>query len=167
MSAENPRFLFTVVCDDVRQEVGNKMSMMGVYENTIILDRFPVVVPRLCFVMKARTPANQPFERLKFLVRRDDEVILEAELSEATLAALTTTEGAPADDGSPTDPADKAILVSAVMVVSPMVFEKPCRLRIRAITESEELRGGTLLVTSAAAPAERVTAKASASGIGG
>ena len=154
MSAENPRFLFTVVCDDVRQEVGHKISMMGVYENAIFLESFPAVVPRLCFVMKARSPANQPFERLKFLVRRDDEVILEAELAETALAALATAEGAPLDDGSPTDPADKAILVSAVMVVSPMVFERPCRLRIRAITEREELHGGTLLVTTAVA-AER------------
>jgi hypothetical protein len=160
MSAENPRFLFTVVCDDVRQEVGNKMSMMGVYENSIILDAFPALVPRLCFVMKARTPANQPFERLKFIVRRDDEVIIEAELSETQLAAMATQENSRADDGPVTDPAERAVLVSAVMVVSPMAFEKPCRLRIRAITESEELRGGTLLVTTAAAAAELVAPKA-------
>ena len=163
MTTENPRFLFTVVCDDVRQEAGNKISMMGIYESTIIVDSFPAVLPRLCFVMKARSPANQPFERLKFLVRRDDEVILEAEFSETQLSALATQDSPPADDGSVTDPADKAVLVSAVMVVSPMVFEKPCRLRIRAITESEELRGGTLLVTAGLATAEAQASKSDVS----
>lgn len=147
MSIENPRFLFTVVCDDVRQEIGNKMSMMGVYENAIILDGFPAVVPRLCFVMKARSPANQPFERLKFLVRRDDEVILEAELPESQLAAVAIQEGRASRDGLPTDPADEAILVSAVMVVSPLILQKPCRLRFSALTESEELQGGSFVVT--------------------
>jgi hypothetical protein len=146
MSTENPRFLFTVVCDDVRQEIGNKMSMMGVYENAIILDGFPAVVPRLCFVMKARSPANQPFERLKFLVRRDDEVILEADLPESQLAAVAIQESRGSRAGVTNDPADEAILVSAVMVVSPLVFEKPCRLRFSALTESEELRGGSFVV---------------------
>ena len=148
MNAENSRFLLTVVCDDVRQEIGNKISIMGVYDSSIVVGGFPSVVPRLCFVMKARTPIGQPFQHLKFLVWRDDEVIVEAEVPEENLAALTIPTVLPPDVPSG-EPTDRAILATLVMVVSPIVFDKPCRLRFRAITESEELRGGTLVVTAA------------------
>ncbi|GMW07427.1 MAG: hypothetical protein QY320_00310 [Gammaproteobacteria bacterium] len=160
MSAENPRFLFTVVCDDVRQETGNKMSMMGIYEQTIVFPGFPAAVPRLCFVMKARTPASAPFERLTLLVRRDEEVVVEAELTESQLAMAAKENSLEGTGVGPEDAAEHAILLTAVMVVSPMVFEKPCRLFFRAVTESEELRGGSLLVTTGAGIAELKAARA-------
>lgn len=165
MSAGNPRFLLTIVCDDVRHEMGNKLSMMGVYENSIILESFPAVVPRLCFVMKARSPADRPFERLTFVVRRDDEVILEAELQQAQLAAMAAQPAPPAPAGSTAEFTDRAVQVMAVMVVSPVAFEKPCLLRFRAITESEELLGGTLVVTAAAAPPHAELGAAAEAGV--
>lgn len=148
MSAGNPRFFEVIVCDDVREELGNKRSFMGIYENAIVLDALPVIVPRLCFVMKARTPADRPFESLTFVVKRDDAVIIHAEMKSEQLAVIAGQEMPPLPDGTIADPGDRAIAMTAVMVLSPMAFEKPCRLRFRAITESEELLGGSFIVTT-------------------
>ncbi|GIK35881.1 MAG: hypothetical protein AMXMBFR45_01750 [Gammaproteobacteria bacterium] len=148
MSAGNPRFFDVIVCDDVREELGNKRSLMGIYENAIVLDAFPALLPRLCFVMKARTPGDRPFESLTFVVKRDDEVIIQTELHSEQLAAIAREEAPSLPDGASPEPADSAIKLTAVMVLSPITFEKPCRLRFRAITESEELRGGNFFVTN-------------------
>jgi hypothetical protein len=37
-----------VVCDDIRQEVGNESSLMGCYGVSMVLTDFPVVLPKLC-----------------------------------------------------------------------------------------------------------------------
>lgn len=37
-----------LLCDDIRQEQGNKLSFMGVYGCKIILDHIPAIFPKLC-----------------------------------------------------------------------------------------------------------------------
>jgi hypothetical protein len=40
-----------IMCDDVRRELGNKMSLMGVYSGDIILNRLPSNLKSLVFVL--------------------------------------------------------------------------------------------------------------------
>ena len=40
---------FTIICDDVRQEVGGKLSLMGLFEN-IYAAKFPAVHPRIAIL---------------------------------------------------------------------------------------------------------------------
>ena len=44
-----PNFMYLHICDDVRNEIGGKISMMGVYEKTLIVPSIPFVFPKLCF----------------------------------------------------------------------------------------------------------------------
>jgi hypothetical protein len=44
-----PSLHFTIICDDVRQEMGGKISLMGLFEN-IYSKHFPAVHPRLAVV---------------------------------------------------------------------------------------------------------------------
>ena len=43
--AEKPKaqLAYTLICDDVRIEMGNKMSLMGIFQN-ILLPRFPATI---------------------------------------------------------------------------------------------------------------------------
>lgn len=41
----------TIICDDVRNEVGSKMSLMGVYGKDIVINQTPAVLPSLYFVI--------------------------------------------------------------------------------------------------------------------
>lgn len=40
---------FTIICDDVRQELGGKLSLMGLFEN-IYAAKFPAVHPRIAIL---------------------------------------------------------------------------------------------------------------------
>ena len=44
-----PHLNFTLLCDDVRQEMGGKVSLMGIFEN-IYSRSFPAVHPRLATI---------------------------------------------------------------------------------------------------------------------
>ena len=41
----------TIVCDDARQEVGGKISLMGVYSGDIVVNKIPALLTTLCFVV--------------------------------------------------------------------------------------------------------------------
>lgn len=42
------RRIYTILCDDIRSEEGNKFSLMGVYSRTINLPTFPALLSKLC-----------------------------------------------------------------------------------------------------------------------
>src|SRR5262245_28060577 len=44
-----PRLIYSLLCDDVRIEMGNKLSLMGVFEN-VFLPSFPAVILRFATV---------------------------------------------------------------------------------------------------------------------
>ena len=41
MQTENLKLVYTLLCDDVRIEMGNKISLMGIFQN-IMVERLPV-----------------------------------------------------------------------------------------------------------------------------
>lgn len=41
MNTENLQLLYTLLCDDVRIEMGNKISLMGIFQN-IMVEKLPV-----------------------------------------------------------------------------------------------------------------------------
>jgi hypothetical protein len=43
-----PREVFSIICDDMRIEAGNKTSLMGVYSDGIIVPAIPFPMMRLC-----------------------------------------------------------------------------------------------------------------------
>lgn len=48
-----PRVLYHIVCDDVRQEKGEKLTLVGCYGPSIFLNVAPpAVLPRLCFLFR-------------------------------------------------------------------------------------------------------------------
>lgn len=135
------RNLFTIVCDDVRQEAGNKLSYMGVYGPQLIVPLFPVTLPKLCFIVTARCLVSEPFKKLRFRIMKDDEVLAENDMTAGLPEAL---EGMPAREH------EEILTVVGIFQISPFELLAPCKLRIRADTEAEELRGGTVSVLAPA-----------------
>jgi len=49
MANGNLQLVYTILCDDVRLEVGNKISLMGIFQN-IVVERLPVSVIKFAVV---------------------------------------------------------------------------------------------------------------------
>lgn len=136
------RFMWTIVCDDIRQEVGNKFSYMGLYGPQIFVPALPATLPKLCAIIHLRTLSNDPFKRLALVVLKDDEELTRIDISEEKLAAaLDPTRMSIALPG------EETYLEAAFQCqFVPFPLEKPCRLRFRAETERETLKGGTIAI---------------------
>ena len=141
MTTENNhlgRFLHVLFADDIRQEVGGKVTIVGIYQSKMIFPSFPVVVPKLAVVMTAVTPINSPFEKLKFLVFKDDEPLQSFEVDAEMLAqAANDVTSMPNEDV-------KVIEFQFAAVMGALEISGPCVLRTRMETESGIVVGRTL-----------------------
>lgn len=53
-----PRERFSIICDDIRFEQGNKVSLIGVYTNGILVPKFPHLFLKLCLAQQFEDAAN-------------------------------------------------------------------------------------------------------------
>jgi hypothetical protein len=125
------RFISTQFCDDIRQEVGNKLSFMGCYNGLIQLQRVPATLPKLCALVKVYTPLERPFTQLTVRVSRGEEVLAELKFAPENLTAETQPPA-----GSQWQ------MVIGGLVMAPFHVEASCTLRVEAETEEGILHGG-------------------------
>lgn len=78
-----PSLSYTIVCDDVRQEQGGKISLMGLFENIYAIS-FPVLHPRLA-LMSEWTDGRGEFEVMTRLLSPDRKTTLRETVSRITM----------------------------------------------------------------------------------
>ncbi len=78
-----PSVVFTIICDDVRQEVGGKVSLMGLFEN-IYAVKFPAVHPRLAVITEWSEGAGE-FQIRTRLLSPDRKTVLRETTSKIML----------------------------------------------------------------------------------
>lgn len=141
--AREGRWLDTIYCDDVRMEVGNKKSLMGVYESDMLLgDVPPAALPKLCIVLRAWTAKELMFRSLSFRVEMNGVSLLETGnlLENETLAPQPD---APIHDFTDPDWAYRYFSISVVLQVTPFTLEKvPSLLKVCAIADNDEVLWG-------------------------
>ena len=125
------RYVNTIFCEDVRHELGGKVSFMGIYTggSLIVPKELPVVIPKLCAVVNAFTGIKDPFEKLSIVLYTDDIVSSQIDIPEEKLTEVKQK----GEENS-----DFSMIQIGVMFALPGLFiEKPCILRVEAKTERE------------------------------
>lgn len=61
MQTENLKLVYTLLCDDVRIEMGNKISLMGIFQN-IMVERLPVSLIKFAVINHWRGQGNHQTE---------------------------------------------------------------------------------------------------------
>ena len=132
------RLLVVQYCDDVRQEIGNKYSLMGCYSDELIVEALPTALPKLYAHIRAITPIDHPFEKLIVRAFLNDEAIGEHEIPSALMRnwwarAQLVSNG-------------KLFSVVSMMAFVPIAFNERSTLRVDAETEEESLNGSSLII---------------------
>jgi hypothetical protein len=128
------RTVIAQFCDDVRQEIGNKFSLMGCYGADLYVPAFPITLPKLCVFVHVRTPREHPFQRLTLRLVRGSDVLSELVANPDKLNAGTTPDYA------------RWLSMTGILAVAPFHAAGPCRLQVLAETEAETLESGQFLV---------------------
>lgn len=83
-----PMLGYTILCDDVRQEMGGKFSLMGLFES-IYANTFPAVHPRFAIVNEWTGGKGEFKVRVRLLAPDREQVISE---SEAAIVLFSETQ---------------------------------------------------------------------------
>ena len=139
------RHVQTIFCDDVRQEVGNKNSLMGVYAAEMKFSSLPTIVPQLCVLVQVRTPKDRPIRSLQITVT----------LGEATLANFIAppeslpTSAASVSYFSGLDQDDElgCLSIGAAFHIMGFSVAIPGAVRVHVIADGEKLVAQGLHIT--------------------
>jgi hypothetical protein len=141
------RFGYSIFCDDIRNEPGEKLSFVGCYNGVIFVPpTFPLVLPRFCIHIHIVSPATEPYESIavRCYAPCEDAPIVEEpveppprEEQVALLAKLGTNPDAPL-----------YIVAGTSLILMPLQLNGPGLIRVRAVVDgaAEELRLGSLRV---------------------
>lgn len=78
-----PQLNFTLLCDDIRQELGGKISLMGIFEN-IYATSFPAIHPRLA-IMNEWADGLGEFEATLRILSPDRKTVLRESITRLKL----------------------------------------------------------------------------------
>ena len=135
-SQHRGRLLIGQFCDDIRIEVGNKLTLVGCYGDEMLVPAFPITLPKIAVQAKAITPIEQPFEKLIFRLLIEGNLLGQIETSGESLSTTPEIEVGRAS----------WLWLAAAMVVSPLVIHAPSEIVLIADTERGELVGSKLRV---------------------
>ncbi|MBN1379926.1 MAG: hypothetical protein JXA04_11910 [Gammaproteobacteria bacterium] len=69
------KVLHAIYCDDIRQEAGNKISLMGCYGPVLCVPEIPATLPKLCVFATLLIPINEKADNIvmKLLVGGEEK----------------------------------------------------------------------------------------------
>jgi hypothetical protein len=142
---------FSLFCDDIRAEVGGKMSIMGVYQADMIFptnQNFPLTVPKFCILIKY-------YEILNFFT---DEIAISIFLPGDAKDAPTIVLPIPrANLAGPTfpypleDDQERVFNITFPVALSPFTINQEGFLKVRAKCGSTTTNLGSLMIRKARA----------------
>lgn len=129
------RFISFQFCDDVRQEVGNKYSLIGCYGPSMLINTFPATLPKLCAQVKVHASIDAPLQELSIRILCNDQTTAEVVVPRESLVCATELPSW-----------FRYQMFTALLVMTPFQVEAPCLLRVEADTERGVLNGGTFQI---------------------
>ena len=133
------RSVFCVFADDIRQEIGNKMTLVGVYQGGMNVSGVPPqALSKLGISIFVQCPHELPFSKMAMDLVMGDEVLqhVEPSLAPDQLEAIS----------KPTHPESTGIGLNVVIVLQPFVVSRDGILRVKVKLDEEEMVSNGLFI---------------------
>lgn len=131
----------TVFCDDIRHELGGKISLIGIYQREIIVREFPVTLPKLCMVITINEKVSSDGQRqIKVIFEPDGPI------SETETVLLDLGYSLP-DEVVKEEPEEFLMRSKRLeLVAAPFKLERPGQIKVRMYHNEDEIRLGAILI---------------------
>ena len=134
--------LQVLYCDDIREEIGNKLSLMGVYANDLIAPQFPATMSKLCVAVRLTIPIkSKPNNDITLEVIKAQKRKKTAEILATSQIALKQLKQAYTQA-----PAGSDYLLQANFMIGPLTFDQECAVRVRALVGKQVFEGAALQI---------------------
>lgn len=134
-----------IFADDIRNELGGKHSIIGVYNSVLSLDTAQSLIPKLAVSLTCHTDFGHPFKQIFVLVMLDDAVISQNELP-AEFLERSFAENRKMLEDSGVSPDSQSYKATVNIHLNPLVIKQQSRLNVVVVADGEEIRVGSLLL---------------------
>lgn len=136
------RFAYSIFCDDIRNEINGKISLMGIFGNLMYLPEFPAVLPKLCAVLTVSISKDRPLQSVSFRGIMDENVIFEMALDAGQIEQMRQQGAGLIDD-------PKGFEAKAMIVLSPLHLAAPTKIKVSIVADGEEIECAGLQISKA------------------
>lgn len=137
------RYGYCIFCDDIRTEVGEKLSFIGVYNGVLLLPEFPFTLPKLCAHVNLVTPASDPYRSIVLQCRTPGD---QAPLIQENLDTVQLEEQHALGEAESADSAQVDVVVGVSLVFSPLRLRRPGLLTVEAVIDGELVKISALRI---------------------
>lgn len=118
-----------VYCDDIRAEIGNKSSLMGVYAGDLFVKHIPFTLAKLCAWVNVVSAGDSPVGSLRVRMEQEGG------------AVVIDTGDVPLPDAPPEEGDDVPTFIAYnfALVLSPYQIDRETSLRVVATADGVEL----------------------------
>lgn len=134
-----------IFADDIRNELGGKHSIIGVYNSVLSLDTAQSLIPKLAVSLTCHTDFGHPFKQIFVLVMLDDAVISQNELP-AEFLERSFAENRKMLEDSGVSPDSQSYKATVNIHLNPLVIKQQSRLNVVVVADGDEIRVGSLLL---------------------
>jgi hypothetical protein len=135
----------TIFCDDIRTEIGGKITYVGTYRQTIFIhEEFPATLPKFCFAVSYFEDPNDLPSHLEL------RVFFPGDGSEPSIAGELELPGQAKPIARLPEGSGPSILgLHANIVLAPLVIKSEGKIQVRVLRDGREISVGALLVLKA------------------
>jgi hypothetical protein len=148
-----PRYGYTVFCDDLREEVGGKLSYMGNYRGVLnSLSPLPILIPKFVVIANFSEPLTDTVSDMIIRIYGPGQQDGDTPLFETTIPASVAAEVAPVADLPERDQRRELM----VPVTFAPLEVGAGRIRVQVVRGEEIYRIGSLLVRGPDVPSATI-----------
>jgi hypothetical protein len=133
-------YLHALYCDDIRHEVGGKVTYVGTYGPDMFVPEFPFVVPKLCVALFMSMPWELEARKLVARVSLDGDLIADFD---ADIESVVTRQLSDPCIG-PDDAARQ--IVTTYFSVTGLQIKAPGKIKTLVRVDDDEIRGPALKI---------------------
>ncbi|WP_440480727.1 DUF6941 family protein [Pseudomonas qingdaonensis] len=126
------RYAHATYCDDIRQEVGGKFTLVGVYAGQVLVPEIPCNLAKFCLALYVSATRAEPVKSITVTGVFAGREVLRMELGEAQIEQIMAPSIAAKPDG-------KRMTLVLIGLMSPFEVSQPGRFSLSVIADGEEI----------------------------
>jgi hypothetical protein len=138
------RYAYCHFCDDIRFEVGNKNSIIGIYGGDLIVEKLPTTILKLCIAGFFVTPASEPVKSISARVLLKDQILTEQAIPNEHLVAM---QSALFKTDTLDEPLEK-VSIGLNLTITPLIIEFQSIIKLVIVADEKEYVAGKLRLKS-------------------
>lgn len=126
------KYAHAIFCDDARQEISGKTTLVGIYQGQCLVPQFPCTLPKLCINLSISAPRSEMPKSVSVKGTFAGEEVMSMSLDNAQIDSIINANPSPR-------PERKRMMLGLMAIMSPFNLKEPGRLALHVMVDGEDL----------------------------